>query len=194
MLISDCYVIKLHVSHVWYGCWTIKALEEAEMLCDGFSASHGGIAAPPIIARPSWRLIFINIIRLAKNLFLTTKMLSWHWLCIISSVASKRAIHQAIGKKPLLGKKCLICLWCLPVHHSYWYCITLHFICWGTRHQFILHEANWTKTGGCYGKARLKGVLHAPPCINSGQHMCSCVVTCSTWLWETHGLSTNNTF
>ncbi len=123
----------------------------------------------------SWCLIFISIIRLAKNLFLKAKMLCWHWLCIISSLASKRAIHQAIGKNPLLGKKCLICLWCIPVHRSYWYCIALHFICWGTGCQFILHEADWTKTGGCYGKARLKEVLHAPPCINSGQRMCVCV-------------------
>ena len=28
---SDCYIIKRHVSHAWYRCWTIKALVEAEV-------------------------------------------------------------------------------------------------------------------------------------------------------------------
>jgi hypothetical protein len=28
----DHYIIKRHVSHAWYGCWTIKALVEAEVL------------------------------------------------------------------------------------------------------------------------------------------------------------------
>ncbi len=50
--IPDCYIIKRHVSHAWYGCWTIKALIEAEVLYDGFSVSCGCIAAPLIIARP----------------------------------------------------------------------------------------------------------------------------------------------
>jgi hypothetical protein len=39
-------------SHAWYGCWTIKALVEAEVLYDGFTVSCGCIAAPLIIARP----------------------------------------------------------------------------------------------------------------------------------------------
>jgi hypothetical protein len=34
--INDPYIIKQHGSHAWYGCWTIKALVEAEMLYDGF--------------------------------------------------------------------------------------------------------------------------------------------------------------
>jgi hypothetical protein len=32
MINYDCYIIKRHVSHAWYGCWTIKALVEAEVL------------------------------------------------------------------------------------------------------------------------------------------------------------------
>jgi hypothetical protein len=32
MIISDCYIIKQHVSHAWYECWTMKTLVEAEML------------------------------------------------------------------------------------------------------------------------------------------------------------------
>jgi hypothetical protein len=50
--INDCYIIKWHGSHAWYGCWTIKALVEAEVLYDGFTVSRGCIAAPLIIARP----------------------------------------------------------------------------------------------------------------------------------------------
>ncbi len=34
--IPDCYIMKRHVSHAWYGCWTIKALVEAEVIYDGF--------------------------------------------------------------------------------------------------------------------------------------------------------------
>jgi hypothetical protein len=51
MIISDHYIIKRHVSHAWYGCWTIKALVESEVY-DGFTVICGGIAAPLIIARP----------------------------------------------------------------------------------------------------------------------------------------------
>ncbi len=50
--IYDRYIIKWHCSHAWYGCWTIKALVEAEVLYDGFTVSRGCVAAPLIIARP----------------------------------------------------------------------------------------------------------------------------------------------
>ncbi len=50
--IPDCYIIKRHVSHAWYGCWTIKALVEAEVFYDGFTVSRGCIAVPLIIVRP----------------------------------------------------------------------------------------------------------------------------------------------
>ncbi len=50
--INDCYIIKHHGSHAWYGCWTIKALVEAEVLYDVFTVSRGCIAAPLIMARP----------------------------------------------------------------------------------------------------------------------------------------------
>jgi hypothetical protein len=33
--INDRYIIKQHCSHAWYGCWTIKALVEAEVLYEG---------------------------------------------------------------------------------------------------------------------------------------------------------------
>ncbi len=50
--ITDCYIIRRHGSHAWYGCWTIKALVEAEVLYDGFTVSSRCIAAPLIITRP----------------------------------------------------------------------------------------------------------------------------------------------
>ncbi len=50
--IADRYIIKRHGSQSWYGCWTIKALVEAEVLYDEFTVSRGCIAAPLIIARP----------------------------------------------------------------------------------------------------------------------------------------------
>ncbi len=50
--INDRYIIKQHGSNAWYGCWTIKALVEAEVLHDGFTVSCGCIAAPLIIAIP----------------------------------------------------------------------------------------------------------------------------------------------
>jgi hypothetical protein len=46
MIISDYFIINWHVSHAWYGCWTIKALGEAEVLYDGFTMSYGGTEAP----------------------------------------------------------------------------------------------------------------------------------------------------
>jgi hypothetical protein len=73
MIISDRYIIKRHVSHAWYGCWTIKALVEAEVF-DGFTVICGGIAAPLIIASLYCVSIFIKVIRLAKKPILKAKM------------------------------------------------------------------------------------------------------------------------
>jgi hypothetical protein len=53
------------------GCWTIKALVEAEVLLWLYS-DWGGIAALLNIARPLVSL-FLKIIRLATNLFLRQK-------------------------------------------------------------------------------------------------------------------------
>ncbi len=89
-----------------------------------------------------------------------------------SSMASKKAIIKQLAKSLCQEKNYLICLWRIPVHHSCWYCVTLHFICWGTGCQCILNEADWTKLVVAMAKH-----LYTPPCINSGQHMCSCVVS-----------------
>jgi hypothetical protein len=51
MYVNDLLLIVWHVSHTWYGCWTIKSLEEAEVLYNGFTVSHRCIADPLIIAR-----------------------------------------------------------------------------------------------------------------------------------------------
>ncbi len=82
--------------------------------------------------------------------------------------------------------------WCIPVHPSYYHCRNFSFCLLGGWASMHPHEADWTKTGGCYGKSQLKGILHAPPWFNSGQHMCFCAIVYSTWLWETHGLLTIN--
>ncbi len=89
-----------------------------------------------------------------------------------------------IGKTLFGGGKCLPVsdVHQSPVHRSY--CVTLHFIVLGDQASMHSHEADWTQTGGCYGKARLKEVLHVPPCTNIGQHRWSCVMMCSTQLWE----------
>jgi hypothetical protein len=49
-----------------------NALVEAEVLYDGSIVSCGGIKALLIVARPLQHLIFIKIVRLAKNLFLNS--------------------------------------------------------------------------------------------------------------------------
>ncbi len=41
MINYDRYIIKRHVSHAWYGCWTIKALAEAEVLWWHYSDLRG---------------------------------------------------------------------------------------------------------------------------------------------------------
>ncbi len=80
--------------------------------------------------------------------------------------------HQAIWHKTLLGKRlpCLVdvvnqCIVVLSV-------TLLDFL--GEQVSMHPREADWTKTDGHHGKARLKEVLNAPSCINYGQHMWSC--------------------
>ncbi len=95
MIISDCYIIKRHVSHAWYGCWTIKALVEAKVLYDGFTMSCGGIAALLIIARPLQCLYYKTRkkpISQGKNVLLILVVHVPHlWL-------SKRAIIEQLAK------------------------------------------------------------------------------------------------
>ncbi len=100
-----------------------------------------------------------------------------------SSVASKKSLYQTIGKI-FFWKKGLSVSdvhQCIVVIAQYCICSVL-----GDQGSMHPYEAGWTQTGGCYGKARLKEVLHAPPCTNIGQHRWSCVMICSTQLWETH--------
>ncbi len=123
------------------------------------------------------------MIRLVKNLFLRQKCFIDTGCVCTSSVASKKSRHWTIGKNPFFEKK-PIGWWCTPLHRSY--CVTLHLFCFGGPG---INASSWgwlNTTGSCYGKARLKEVLHAPPCTNIGQHRRSCVMLCSTQLWETH--------
>ncbi len=105
--INDRYIIKGHVSHTWYGCWTIKALVEAEVLYYVFTVSRGGIAAPLIIARPLGVSILINYYKTSIKP-IKGKMLCWHWRCIYTpSVAIKQAIIKQFGKSTCWEKDCL---------------------------------------------------------------------------------------
>ncbi len=91
------------------------------------------------------------------------------YMYIICSYQTSR--HRAIWHKTLLGKRlpCLVdvvyqCIVVLSV-------TLLYFL--GDRVSMHPREADWTTTNDYYGKARLKEVLNAPPCINYGQHMWS---------------------
>ncbi len=115
-------------------------------------------------------LIIINKYKTNITPFLKGKMLCWHWWCIYtSSVAIKQAPIKRFGKKPSQEKNALPVWRCIPVHCSY--CVTWIYLL-GDRVSMHPCEADWAQTGGHYGKARLKEVLHAPLCINNAQHMC----------------------
>ncbi len=90
--ILDRYIIKWHGGHAWYGCWTIKALVEAEVY-DGFTVSFRGIAAPLIIARPLGVSILLIVIRQAWNLFNKGKILCWH--CVKSSLTMLSLLRRS---------------------------------------------------------------------------------------------------
>ncbi len=137
MIIRDHYIIKWHVSHAWYGCWTIKALLEAEVSCDGFfcetrgnSSSMNHCQAFTVSHinknnKPSKKIYFLR-----QNALLTL-VVYIHFLWLAKELPSN-------FQKTFVKKKCFICLWCIPVHFSHCHCVTLHFICWGSRLQCIL--------------------------------------------------------
>ncbi len=80
---------------------------------------------------------------------------------VIESILPLTYIHHlrlsnwAIWQKTFVVKNCLACLWCISVHCSSWYCVTLLYL---LRDQASMHphEADWTKTGGCYVNQDLK--------------------------------------
>jgi hypothetical protein len=57
--IPDCYIIKRHVRRAWYGCWTIKALVEAEVLYDGFYC-ESRVHSSAIDHSQTFRCLIIN--------------------------------------------------------------------------------------------------------------------------------------
>jgi hypothetical protein len=91
--ITDCYIIKRHVSHAWYGCWTIKALVEAEVLQWLYSNLQGHSSSVD-----HCQTFSVFIIRLAKKLFLRQKYFIDTGCACTSSVASIRAIIKRLAR------------------------------------------------------------------------------------------------
>ncbi len=176
--ITDHYIIKRHVSHAWYWFWTIKALVEAEVLLWLYSDLQGHSSSVEHCHTSS-----VFLIILAKNLFLRQKYFADTGCACTSSVASKRAVIKWLAKNLFQKNAYPLVMYAsaLQLLHN----IAFHLF-WGDQASMHPHEADWTQTGGCYDKARLNEVLHAPLCINIGQHRWSCVMMCSTQLWETH--------
>ncbi len=79
-LITDCHIIKQHVSHAWYGCWTIKSLVETEVLWWLHSDLQGRSSSVDHCQTFSF-LIFKNN-KARKKPVLMAKILYWHWLCM----------------------------------------------------------------------------------------------------------------
>ncbi len=75
--ITDCYIIKWHVSRAWCWFWTIKALVEAEVLWWCYSDSRGHSSSVD-----HCKTFSVFMIKLAKKSVLKAKMLYWHWLCM----------------------------------------------------------------------------------------------------------------
>ncbi len=78
--ITDCYIIKQHDSHSWYGCWTIKALVEAEVLCWLYSDLRGHSSS--VDNCQTFSVFIFKINKTSKKPVLKAKMLYWHWLCM----------------------------------------------------------------------------------------------------------------
>ena len=99
-------------------------------------------------------------------------MFWWHWWCINIICGYQTSLHRVLWHKTLLGKR-LPCLVDVVYQCIVVFSVTLLYFLgdWVSMHPC---EADWTKTDGHYGKAKLKEVLNAPPCINYGQHMWSC--------------------
>ncbi len=79
--VTACSIIKRHGSHTWYGCWTIKAVEGAEVLYDGFTVSLQGIAAPLIICQ-TFTVSHIYNKTTKKPVLLGKKWIYWNLSCI----------------------------------------------------------------------------------------------------------------
>ncbi len=176
--IIDRNIIKWHVSHAWYWFWTIKALVKAEVLWWLYSALQGHSSSID-----HCQTFSAFTIRLAKNLFLRQKCftdIGCAWLNLW--LAKELSLNN--WQQNFSGKNCLS----ISDVHQCIVVIVYHCILFVLGDQALMHhhEADWIQTGGHYGKARLKEVLHAPPCTSLGQHRWSCVMMCSTQLWKTH--------
>ncbi len=122
-----------------------------------------------------------------KTYFLRQKCFYQHWLCIyilwlVKKPSSNNWQKTSVNKKPCLFVMYTSALYLLILGNLAFYLL-------GGLASMHPHEADWTKTGGCYGKARLKEVLLVPPCINNGQHMWSCAH--GSWPFTTFDLQSS---
>jgi hypothetical protein len=91
--ITDCYIIKRHVSHAWYRCWTIKALVEADVLWWCYSDLR--VHSSSVDHSQTFNVF---IIRLAKKPFLRQKCFTDTGCACTSSVAIKQAVIKQLAK------------------------------------------------------------------------------------------------
>ncbi len=106
-LITDHYIIKQHVSHAWFGCWTIKALVEAEVLW-WFSSDLRG-HSKPVDHCQTFNVFILKNNKTSKNLLLMQKCFTDTGYACTSSVASKRAVIKRLAKNLFWGGKLPIC-------------------------------------------------------------------------------------
>ncbi len=101
--ITDHYIIKQHASHAWYGCWTIKALVEAEVLWWLYSALRGHISS--IDHFQTFSVFISKYNKTSKKPVLKAKMLYWHWLSMyfICSLAKEPSSND-LAKNLCRGK------------------------------------------------------------------------------------------
>ncbi len=95
-----------------------------------------------------------------KTFFWRQKCFYWHWLCIYILWLAKEP-SSSNWQITSARKECLVCFWCIPVHRSYWCCVTLHFICWGTECQCILMRLTEQKLVVAMARQDLKKLVCA---------------------------------
>ncbi len=100
--ITDHYIIKRHVSHAWYRCWSINALVEAEVLWWLYSDLRGHSSA--IVHCQTFNVFIFKNNKTSKNLLLRQKCYTDTGYACTSSVASKRAVIEWLAKN-FVGEK-----------------------------------------------------------------------------------------
>ncbi len=105
MIISHCYIIKRHDNHAWYGCWTIKALVEAEVLwwlcCDSWGHSSSVDNCQTFTCLYIYKIICLS----RKPILMQKCFTDTRYACTLS-MASKRAIIEH-WQKNFVRRNCL---------------------------------------------------------------------------------------